>query len=146
MKKVFVLLTLAAVMSVLALKSTVYAIPPFEKQFLEKYYDPKSKDPNVKKLADAIEKIQKQNMGKTESCNICHIEGKSKKERNSYGNDLKKEITKKDKEDIAKIKKGLETTGKVKSPAGPTWDDILKKGALPIEGEKDGAPKTDAKK
>jgi hypothetical protein len=140
MKKVVVLMTLAALTGVFALKSTVNARPKYEEKWLEKNYDPKSKDPNVKKLADAIEKIQTEVEGKKQSCNVCHIEGKNKKERNSYGKELGKN-TGKNQKDEKKIIEAIEKTGKEKSPAGPTWEDILKKGALPISGEKEGATK-----
>lgn len=140
MKKVVVLMTLAAVTGVFALKSTVNARPTYEKHWLEKNYDPKSKDPNVKKLADAVEKIQTKVEDKTQSCNVCHVEGKNKKERNSYGKELGKHTGKNQKDD-KKIIEAIEKTAKEKSPAGPTWEDILKKGMLPIDGEKDGAAK-----
>ena len=60
MKKVLILMTLFAVATVLTFGSMVHARPPFEKGFKDMYYKPKSKDPNEKKLADAIDKITKE--------------------------------------------------------------------------------------
>jgi len=68
-------------------------------------------------------------------CNVCH-KGKSKKDRNAYGEALAKLLDKKeDKENKDKIRQALETVAKESSnPAdasAPTFGALIEQGKLP---------------
>jgi len=71
----------------------------------------------------------------TAKCNVCH-KGKSKKDRNAYGEALAKLLDKKeDKADKEKIRTALETVSKESSDPGkadaPSFGDLLAEGKLP---------------
>ena len=87
--------------------------------------------PSNKKVFDATyEKVAKDN--KT-TCFVCHEEGegKTKKDRNNYGQALAKNIAVNEK-DEAKIKEALVKTEKEKSAIkDKTFGDLLKEGKLP---------------
>jgi hypothetical protein len=66
-------------------------------------------------------------------CNVCHV-GKSKKDRNAYGQALAELLDKKeDKDNKDKIRQALETVAsKPSAGAGsPTFGDLIKDGKLP---------------
>jgi hypothetical protein len=66
-------------------------------------------------------------------CNVCHM-GKSKKDRNAYGQALAELLDKKeDKDNKDKIRQALETVAaKPSAGAGsPTFGDLIKEGKLP---------------
>jgi len=68
-------------------------------------------------------------------CNVCHV-GKSKKNRNAYGEALAKLLDKKeDKKNVEKIRQALETVAAESSdpadPAAPTFGDLIAAGKLP---------------
>ena len=66
-------------------------------------------------------------------CNVCHM-GKSKKDRNAYGQALSELLDKKeDKDNKDKIRQALETVAaKPSAGAGsPTFGDLIKEGKLP---------------
>ena len=62
------------------------AIPPFLKEFQGKYTKPESEDPKDQEFAKLV--------NETTKCNVCHVKGKSKKERNAYGSELAKLLKK----------------------------------------------------
>ncbi|MFM8733846.1 MAG: hypothetical protein ACKOC8_01420 [Pirellulales bacterium] len=71
----------------------------------------------------------------TAKCNVCHA-GKSKKERNAYGNALAERLDKEtDKKDVAKIQAALkEVAGLPSDPAkadSPTFGSLIEEGKLP---------------
>jgi cytochrome c2 len=71
----------------------------------------------------------------TAKCNVCH-KGKSKKNRNAYGEALAELLDKKaDKENKEKIRQALETVAKESSdpanPDAPTFGDLIAEGKLP---------------
>ncbi len=71
----------------------------------------------------------------TAKCNVCH-KGKSKKDRNAYGEALAKLLDKKaDKENAEKIREALATVAKESSdPAkadAPTFGSLIEAGTLP---------------
>ena len=82
---------LLAVFVLIALASPVFAIKPFYDEFKKDYLDT-LKD---KKFAESIDKGDSK-------CLICH-QGKSKKNRNVFGKELAKLLTKKDGKDTKKI-------------------------------------------
>jgi len=68
-------------------------------------------------------------------CNVCH-KGKSKKDKNSYGEALAKLLDKKeDKENVEKIREALATVAKESSdpanPSAPTFGALIEEGKLP---------------
>jgi hypothetical protein len=129
MKKMFTLLPAAAVVVGLfcyATVESVRAIPPFKKEFDNKYVKKDSSDPNEKALAEAVEKVK---------CNVCH-KGKDKKMRNAYGEELAKLLDKKaDAKNPEKIQQALDKVAALPSnpsdPKSPTYGDLLKEGKLP---------------
>lgn len=71
----------------------------------------------------------------TAKCNVCHV-GKSKKDRNSYGNALAEKLDKKeDAKNVEKIRKSLEEVASLPSdPAkadSPTFGALIAEGKLP---------------
>jgi hypothetical protein len=71
----------------------------------------------------------------TAKCNVCH-KGKSKKDRNAYGEALAKLLDKKeDKANKEKIREALETVAQESSdpatPDAPTFGALLAEGKLP---------------
>ncbi|NBX30551.1 hypothetical protein EBR04_08970 [bacterium] len=71
----------------------------------------------------------------TAKCNVCHV-GKSKKDRNAYGNALAEKLDKKeDAKNVEKIRKVLEEVAALPSdPAkadSPTFGALLAEGKLP---------------
>jgi hypothetical protein len=71
----------------------------------------------------------------TAKCNVCH-KGKSKKDRNVYGEALSKLLDKKeDKANKDKIRQALETVAKESSdpskPDAPTFGELIAAGKLP---------------
>jgi intergrase/recombinase len=116
---------------ILSLTTPVLAIPSFEVEFKQTYYKPDSNDANEKKLAAAIESIMTGEGEKKTACNLCHT-GNSKKMRNDYGKALDELLDKKaDKDNSEKIQAALKKVADQKSPAGPTFGELLKKGELP---------------
>jgi hypothetical protein len=110
----------AVVLGVSFAGSPAHAIKQFSDEFKAVYVQEGSP------LAAEVEKAK---------CNVCHV-GKSKKDRNAYGNALAELLDKKtDKEDKEKIRKALETVAAMSSdpakPDAPTFGDLIKKGALP---------------
>jgi hypothetical protein len=122
----FAMSLLAAAFVVGLTYNTAHAIPPFKKEFDELYVKTSKDEAFVA-------------ASKKANCLICHgknAEGKEdKKVRNAYGKALSKLLTKKDKDDTAKIKSALETVAKEKSnpedPKSPTFGELLSQGKLP---------------
>ena len=97
-----------------------YAIKQFADEFKAVYV----KDGTP--LAAAVEEAK---------CNVCHV-GKSKKDRNAYGEALAKLLDKKeDKDNKDKIRQALETVAKESSKpadaAAPTFGALIEQGKLP---------------
>jgi hypothetical protein len=107
---------------------TAHAIPPFNKEFDSLYV----KDSKNEEFVASVKKAK---------CLVCHgkdAEGKEQKKiRNEYGKAVGKLVTKKDKDDVEKIKAALETVAKEKSnpedPNSPTFGELISKGKLPAE-------------
>jgi hypothetical protein len=71
----------------------------------------------------------------TAKCNVCHM-GKSKKDRNAYGNALAEKLDKKeDAKNVEKIRKALEEVAALPSDSAkadsPTFGALLAEGKLP---------------
>ena len=100
-----------------------FAIKQFFDEFKTMYVKADSTDPAEKALATAVE---------TEKCNVCHV-GKSKKERNAYGEALAGLLDKKeDAKNVDKIRQALEEVAALPSAvAGKTFGDLIAEGKLP---------------
>jgi hypothetical protein len=128
MKKLFALLLCGCgVFGLIALGSkNAEAIPAFKTGFDNLYVKKDSDDPKEKALAEAVNTVK---------CNVCHV-GKSKKDKNAYGEELGKLINKKDHiKDPEAIKAALEKVAGMSSdptdPAAPTYGALIKEGKLP---------------
>ena len=65
-------------------------------------------------------------------CLVCHQGTKSKENRNSYGAELAKILTKKDKKDTDKIMAAFKTVGELKPEGGKeTYAELIAAGKLP---------------
>lgn len=94
------------------------------KQFFDEFKTVYVKDGTP--LAAAVE---------TAKCNVCHV-GKSKKDRNAYGNALAEKLDKKeDAKNVEKIRKALEEVAALPSDSAkadsPTFGALLAEGKLP---------------
>ncbi len=129
MKKICLMLLSAALTLGVVLTWTTGsadARPNYDKVFVEKY---------GKELKEGIEKVgEKNDEGKVTHCNICHVAGKKKDQRNAYGQELAKGGLKKE-TDAAKIKAAFEKAESSHSKAGddksPTFGELIKAGKLP---------------
>jgi hypothetical protein len=94
------------------------------KQFFDEFKTVYVKDGTP--LAAAVE---------TAKCNVCHV-GKSKKDRNAYGNALAEKLDKKeDAKNVEKIRKALEDVAALPSDSAkadsPTFGALIAEGKLP---------------
>ena len=101
-----------------------YAIKQFADEFKAMYV----KDGTP--LAAAVEEAK---------CNVCHM-GKSKKDRNAYGNALADLLDKKDDaKNVEKIRQSLEKVAAMPSdpakPDSPKFGDLIKQGKLPVPAQ-----------
>ena len=127
MKRVcsLVLCGLLVVSIALASVNSAHAILPFKKEFDNLYVKPEGTD-SEKALATAAQ---------TAKCDVCHM-GEKKKDRNAYGQSLKKLLDKKeDAKNVAKIQAALKKVeaepSDPKDPKSPTFGDLIKAGKLP---------------
>ena len=109
-----------------SLARPAFAIKQFFDEFKAVYVKPDSTDANEKAFVAEVE---------TAKCNVCHV-GKSKKERNAYGNALADLLDKKeDAKNVEKIKQSLlKVAGMPSDPAkadSPTFGDLIGQGTLP---------------
>jgi hypothetical protein len=126
---------LVCALVVIGLSFGVAVSPAFAiKEFGEHWgalYVKDSKNEDFKKLAGEAK------------CNVCHVDGANKKERNPYGQEVAKLLKKKDfkgppdrfKEDAAKAKTEIEAAFKkieeIKAKDGKTFGEKIKAGQLP---------------
>jgi cytochrome c2 len=131
MKKATMCLALAIVLGVVWLGGGVpqaKADNAFKDQFIAAYVKADSSDGKDKAFAAAVEKAK---------CAICH-EGKSKKNRNSYGKALAELLSRKtDTENKEKIQAALKKVeakrSDPKSDKSPTFGELIKAGKLPAD-------------
>ena len=83
--------------------------------------------PNYKPVFESLYKFQKKFKV---SCAVCHTKGKSKKDRNHYGEDFATALGKKKVKDKAEIKAALEKIEK-KSCSSETYIERIKKRLAP---------------
>ncbi|HEY4234806.1 MAG TPA: hypothetical protein VGM76_15340 [Lacipirellulaceae bacterium] len=133
----FVCLSLAA-LSVLLISHVqrAAAFPEYFKAWQTEYLD-SADHPADPAFAEHVKKDVK--------CLVCHQGMKSKENRNAYGAELAKILTKKDKKNTDKIMAALKTVGDMKPAGGKeTFGDLIKAGKLP-GGELDTLKKEPAK-
>jgi len=97
-----------------------FAIQQFHDQFVAKYVTGKEGTPLATAVAEA-------------KCNVCHVAGESKKNRNAYGQALAERLDKKeDAKNVEKIQQALDEVAALPSKvAGKTFGDLLAAGTLP---------------
>lgn len=107
------------------------ARPTYFKAFLEKYVGDEKSD-SEKALAKEIKRVKK--------CNVCHDPRKgesgkaSKKNRNLFGQELSKLLSKDDQKDKEKALKMLAKVESKKAPdSEETFGQLIKAGKLPFE-------------
>jgi len=123
MNRVYALVVVTVVALAFGAKSAT-ALPPINVQWHEKY----------SALKDAVVKTYGEES--TAKCNVCHIAGKGKKERNAYGMAVGKFITK------AQITKIKEDAGDNADAAAETTKKYILEGLTKVEGEKAADGKT----
>ena len=121
-------LTVALVAGAMLWGSTpsALAIKAFSDQFRAKYVKEKPANDKEKAFAEAVAKAK---------CNVCH-EGKKKKNRNAYGQELSRLLDKKiDKDNLEKIQKALDEVAELKcdptDETSPTFGQRIAEGKLP---------------
>ena len=135
MKRVSILVVALVIAMAIAAANSASALPPINVQWHEKYSN----------LKDVVVKTYGEES--TAKCNVCHIPGKGKKERNAYGMAVSKYITKgqitKIKEDAGDdadaaaeatkkyILEGLSKAEAEKGADGKTYGEAIKSGRLP---------------
>ncbi len=130
MKKFVVGLTMIVAMLVVGLSAQqAHAVATFSKFFKEKYVDP-GDNAALASLYDA----------QKSKCDVCHY-GKTKKNRNDYGQALS-ELLDKDNYKLSRVKaepdlvdmelkEAFEKVEKMKSTGGQTFGELIKAGKLP---------------
>ncbi len=130
--------------------STAQAIPPFMKAFLSKYAKTESENEQEKEFATLLVESAK--------CNVCHVQGKPKKQRNAYGDELAKLLKKasfssdrldaEPEQTAAEMEAAFEAVAALKSgdENSPTYGELLATFKLPGEAAPaaaDAAPATE---
>ncbi len=119
---------LVVLFAMLVFVSPAFAIDEFSKQWKAHYVGEGASEDFVAAV-------------KAAGCNVCHVKGGKKTERNEYGKAVKEFLDKKDfpkdfiKENPEKVKEmivaGLEKAGEKKSSDGKTFAEKIKAGMLP---------------
>lgn len=115
---------------------TSKAVPEFEAEFKAMYYMP-GFNSKAKAFADAVDKVSVEMPTpagrKRVACNVCHIDGRPKRERNDYGQALDALLDRRsDARNKTKIQEALKTVAKMKkNGAGPTYFELMREGKLP---------------
>ena len=121
----FLSLTVLGLVAFMA--SPASAVKEFKDAFKAKYVKPDSTAANDVALASAFDQA---------GCATCHV-GENRKNRNAYGRQLGKLISKKDKKNTAKIQDAMDTVAKLKTKpsdaASPTFGDNIASGKLPAQ-------------
>lgn len=118
----------------------------YAKEFRVHYLTADSTNADQKSLDDAV---------KGASCNVCHVNGKSKSTRNAYGMELAKLLRPKEaspefrgETDHQKIDEAFDKIAGMhvdaNDPKSPTYGDLIKHGKLPASASKP-ASNTDSK-
>jgi hypothetical protein len=112
------------------------AVPEFEAEFKALYYRP-NHNSRAKAFADAVDSISEEvpsPRGRRKSaCNVCHLAGQHKRERNDFGQALDAELDRRaDARNKQKIQAALKKVAKMKkNGTGPTYFELIGQGKLP---------------
>jgi hypothetical protein len=128
-------LTVVALVFGIGLRNS-QAVPEFEAEFKALYYRP-NHNAKAKAFADAVDRISEEMpspRGRRKSaCNVCHIAGQHKRERNDFGQALDAQLDRRaDARNKQKIQAALKTVVKMKkNGTGPTYFELIGQGKLP---------------
>jgi hypothetical protein len=117
---------------------TGLAVPEFEAEFKALYYRP-NHNAKAKAFADAVDRISfpmpTPQGTRTVACNVCHVEGRHKRERNDYGQALDALLDRRaDNKNKEKIQRALKQVAQTKKGGnGPTYFELIGQGKLPGE-------------
>jgi hypothetical protein len=112
------------------------AVPEFEAEFKALYYMPNF-NAKAKAFADAVDRIAEEMPTpagrRIASCNICHVAGQPKRQRNDYGQALDALLDRRaHARNKQKIQEALKTVAKTKkNGTGPTYFELMRLGKLP---------------
>lgn len=112
------------------------AVPEFEAEFKALYYRP-NHNAKAKAFADAVDRISEEMpspRGRRKSaCNVCHVAGQHKRERNDFGQALDAQLDRRaDARNKQKIQAALKSVAKMKkNGTGPTYFELIGQGKLP---------------
>jgi hypothetical protein len=141
MKKCLTRLVLGAFVSFLLFGFSLrhgLAVPEFEAEFKSLYYLP-NHNAKAKAFADAVDRISTEMPSprgtRMTSCNICHVEGKHKRERNDYGQALDALLDRRShSKNKPQIQAALKKVAHLKKGGnGPTYFELIGQGRLPGE-------------
>jgi len=114
------------------------AVPEFEAEFKALYYRP-NHNAKAKAFADAIDRISTEmpspRGARMTACNVCHIDGSHKRERNDYGQALDKLLDRRaHSKNKQQIQGALKKVAQMKKDGtGPTYFELIGQGKLPGE-------------
>jgi hypothetical protein len=115
------------------------AVPEFEAEFKALYYRP-NHNAKAKAFAEAVDRISEEMPSprgrRTVACNVCHVAGRHKRERNDFGQALDALLDRRaDSRNKQKIQAALKTVAKTKKNGmGPTYFELIGQGILPGDG------------
>ena len=141
MRKCLWRFVLPCVMLVLFLEFSLragLAVPEFEAEFKVLYYRP-NHNAKAKAFADAVDRVSTEMPSpagkRMAACNVCHMEGKHKRERNDYGKALDALLDRRaDSKNKEKIQRALKQVSQAKKgDNGPMYFELIGQGQLPGE-------------
>jgi hypothetical protein len=112
------------------------AVPEFEAEFKALYYRPQH-NAKARAFAEAVDRISTQQPSpsgaRMAACNVCHIEGRHKRERNDYGQALDVLLDRRtDGKNKEKIRAAMQKVARMKKGGnGPTYFELIGQGRLP---------------
>jgi hypothetical protein len=115
---------------------TSEAVPEFEAEFKAMYYKP-DYNAKAKVFAAAVDAVSVEMPGpmgrRMAACNVCHIAGRPKRERNDYGQALDALLDRRaDARNKQKIQEALKTVAKTKkNGTNVTFFELIGQGKLP---------------
>jgi hypothetical protein len=114
------------------------AVPEFEAEFKALYYMP-NHNAKAKAFAEAVDRISTEMPSprgtRMTSCNICHVAGRHKRERNDYGQALDALLDRRShSKNKQQIQAALKKVAQMKKAGdGPTYFELMGQGKLPGE-------------
>ena len=115
---------------------TGQAVPEFEAEFKAMYYKP-DYNAKAKAFAAAVDAVSVEMPGpggrRMAACNVCHVAGRPKRERNDYGQAVDALLDRRsDARNKQKIQEALKTVAKMKkNGSNVTYFELIGQGKLP---------------